>query len=66
MSEQQVDAWGVCYGDPNAKTEEELVLIEAWKTYEGAYSSALNWQHHNEGDPNYIVMPLYRKGDERT
>ncbi|WP_029333010.1 hypothetical protein [Exiguobacterium oxidotolerans] len=66
MSERKADAWGVCYGDPNAETEEELELIEAWKTYDGAYSSALNWSHNNEGDPNYIVMPLYRKEEERT
>lgn len=61
-----VEAWGVCYGDPNAKSEDELELMEAWKTYDGAYSSALNWRHYNEGDPNYIVMPLYRKDGEEA
>lgn len=61
MLEKAIDAWGVCYGDPNAKTESELELIEAWETQEGAYSSALEWSHNNDGDPNYIVMPLYRK-----
>lgn len=62
---KKIEAWGVCYGDANAKTEEELELMEAWTTQDAAYSSALEWSHNNDGDPNYIVMPLYRKDESQ-
>lgn len=56
----KVDAWGVVYGNRNG-TADEMTIVAAYATEEVAESEALNWSFNNDGDPNYFVMPLYRK-----
>lgn len=59
-NQPKVDAWGVCYGNRNG-TADEMEIVAAYATEEAAEREALNWSFNNEGDPNYFVMPLYRK-----
>lgn len=53
-------AWGVCYGDPDDLIENiEIVSVHA--TEDQAQEEAFNWSMSNEGDPNYFIMPVYKK-----
>lgn len=58
MSKQQ--AWGVVYGDPSGEPK-DLEIIQVFAREERARQEALNWSFHNDGDPFYFVMPVYRK-----
>lgn len=54
------DAWGVVYGDPSGEPK-DLEIIQVFATEERARQEALNLSFHNDGDPFYFVMPVYRK-----
>lgn len=46
-------SWGVFYDESYKRR-----LIEEHKTYDDAYSEALNWSFNNEGDENYFVAEV--------
>lgn len=60
MSTIPEKAWGVCYGDANDLIE-NIEIISVHGTEGQAQEEVFNWSMSNEADPNYFVMPVYKK-----